>query len=328
MDSGWRLLLLNEQILVRILRVLNYVEPKGSEDAAEFRHACEQPFRVLMEAFRCEAALAAAWQAVAPESAAARLCAATRILDEAHPSAETDEEQNFYGFHGTFSSHTIQVAELPLSAATLHAYAKQVLRPRSDSACHGELAATQSQGLAAASAFYTRTIDRLALHSDPLTESEFVELYAEVWKLEMWGLYLQIELNQPSRLRLGGDSLVRWLGVACESASPDTPLPPSFHGDRNASLVTELAVGEQDVAGRHVALDDWYTPQFGMTRELRRAARVMCPLRTAESWCRLDSDHTFDCLSGGFSNTAVCWLLILPRQRRVLRFSYRGRTEW
>ena len=79
----WKALLLNEQILVRVLRALNYIEPEGSDDAAELRHACELPFRLLREAFRSDPALEAAWRTVAPASAEARLTAAKRILDEA-----------------------------------------------------------------------------------------------------------------------------------------------------------------------------------------------------------------------------------------------------
>ena len=45
--------------------------------------------------------------------------------NQAYPCA--DEEANLYGFHGVFSSHSIQLAELQLSTATLDAYAKQVL---------------------------------------------------------------------------------------------------------------------------------------------------------------------------------------------------------
>ena len=45
--------------------------------------------------------------------------------NQAYPCA--DEEANLYGFHGVFSSHSIQLAELQLSTATLAAYAKQVL---------------------------------------------------------------------------------------------------------------------------------------------------------------------------------------------------------
>ena len=68
----WKALLLNEQILVRVLRALNYIEPEGSDD-----------FRLLREAFRSDPALEAAWRTVAPASAEARLTAAKRILDEA-----------------------------------------------------------------------------------------------------------------------------------------------------------------------------------------------------------------------------------------------------
>ena len=104
-----------------------------------------------------------------------------------------------------------------------------MLIPHAEGPCGSELAAARSKALAAASAFHTRTAALVAGRSDPLTVEQFVELYVEVWKLEMWCLYLQVELNQLVRLRSGAVALVAALADACASA--DSPLPPSFHGD-------------------------------------------------------------------------------------------------
>ena len=78
-----------------------------------------------------------------------------------------------------------------------------MLFPHAEGPCGSELAAARSKALAAASAFHTRTAALVAGRSDPLTVEQFVELYVEVWKLEMWCLYLQVELNQLVRLRSG-----------------------------------------------------------------------------------------------------------------------------